>query len=301
MPHTNETMCLVCYERGGVAAPRHGDFLEFTCARCGAYTVSGTLERLLELRYQDNSGTIEPFNAVLSHRIRRSQQQDLRWFSVLREEYDELARFHELPKPAVQRDNLVLWLGERSVAPGKWLDLTLPRLIAEIGALDEPNVTFVLSGLESENLIEIKYSSGQGQARLTQSGWLLYEGLVASSEGDSTNPITNSEARQAMTINVTTINSAGGDVTTGDNSPIKKTHFDLQLQHLVQLERAIQTAPESSFTHEFTRAGAIELVKEAAKRLASNPSATLQSLTKYFVNAPDQFKSIFGTFLSSMT
>jgi hypothetical protein len=90
---------------------------------------------------------------------------------------DEILSANRLPNPAEQADYLVLWFGDSLIAPGKTITIDPTPLTAEIGALDEAGVTFILTELARKNLVSWKYSGGRGEGTLTFDGWQKYEEL----------------------------------------------------------------------------------------------------------------------------
>lgn len=152
--------------------PAHpdGDKKRIDCPRCGQYSIAGTAYVTLP---QDLQGDPKA-RAVLSHAIRRMQgssSSPLITNALAR----QLLQSGSLPSPAQQAEDLILWLGENTPAPGEAVELDDRPLTAIIGALNESGVEFILTELTNQELVVGEMLDGG--VTLTFRGWQRYEEL----------------------------------------------------------------------------------------------------------------------------
>ena len=167
-------ICLALMSQPGQGTSR--DSKLYSCPRCGRFELTRSAE--VNLQRPLNESLIA--RAVLSHAIRRMQRSAGSAPVLGSKLADEIISSPQLPNPAEQADSMIRWFGGALIAPGRRAKIDPIPLTAEIGALDESGVTFILNELAARNLVAWKYVGGQGEGALTFDGWQRYEELKRS-------------------------------------------------------------------------------------------------------------------------
>jgi hypothetical protein len=171
---TNCPICTRSVPKDGVSD--HGERATIRCSRCGSFTFTGTVYRMLESRQ------LEPFQrAALMHRVRIASSRPgfVLDSSVLKLWLNDL----RLPSPSEQIENLILWLAENLRAAGDTVDLISDEYQAVVGAADDGGFAWVLKQAESHGWVQghfADYLDGSAQlinATLTLAGWQLADSL----------------------------------------------------------------------------------------------------------------------------
>lgn len=172
----NDRTCPVCKTVVGPASIANAphDRIQVECPNCGRYN----LLRSAELRARPLLADSPEFSAILSHHIRR-MQQDNEWPRVGPELIEQIEKEGRLPDPAEQADNLVLWLGVTQRFPGGALrPFDYTTVTAVIGAFDAKGAKFIAESLRAKGLVQCDVSTvPDGWIMLTFDGWLRYDQL----------------------------------------------------------------------------------------------------------------------------
>jgi hypothetical protein len=112
--------------------------------------------------------------ALVSHWIRRRQLDDtppLVTSQILTEVLDN----ESLPSASEQCELLIEWLAAQSPSPGTFVSAQAPFLSAEIGAVDDGGLVFVLDSLKERGLIDWRHMGTGVRLKLTLPGWEHHE------------------------------------------------------------------------------------------------------------------------------
>lgn len=170
--------CPICSSIVKDSGRRGGaDFHDYKCPVCGSFTITRTV--LHNLRTERLT---EKKSAVLSHAIRRMQKQNS-WPEINSKILATIIE-NDLPSPAAQADNLILWLGDNIEAPGIKISVDPDLHKAIIGAINNINFTFVVDSLIEEGLIRGKRNTAKLPVTLSFKGWKRYE-LIKRGDLDS--------------------------------------------------------------------------------------------------------------------
>lgn len=124
--------------------------------------------------------------ALLSHWIRIRQSSDKPPL-VASSLFGPLFEDQRLPSPSQQCELLIRWLGAASGSPGRRVEAEAPPLKAEIGALNDHGLVFILNSLQQRDLISWKHFGRGFRLQLTLGGWEAYgrleHPLTVSTEG----------------------------------------------------------------------------------------------------------------------
>jgi len=179
----NDERCPVCNSR--LKAPEHATdpatgTHPINCPRCGPLNLASTLNHHLSKK---------PLGwAIVSHAIRRQSDQD-HPFTVTQAWLRSVIDHETLPRPQEQADAMISILGEKGVAPSRWIRCYPQALVGLLGTDDSPSdgeggmaaVTYVLDRLKAKNLIEPETSlpanDGTMGYRLTFDGWERFDDL----------------------------------------------------------------------------------------------------------------------------
>lgn len=113
--------------------------------------------------------------ALVSHVIRRAQtQQKVPLLS--KDFWDSTVKNVPPPSPAVQAENLILWLGSFQPIPGEHTDVEMAHR-AIVGALSDHNFFWLVDTLIKMGLLDGDLHSGGASVTLSFSGWEAYERL----------------------------------------------------------------------------------------------------------------------------
>jgi Zn-finger nucleic acid-binding protein len=150
------------------------NFLE--CPRCGPYSLSGTALTVIKGELERVHGG----GAIMSHALYRMTKRE-QWVLISSELLKNILENTELPKPQVQLENLILWLGDTQSSMGEAIDPGV-EAISAVGAIDKSNLGFLVEQAIHMGLMKGltgKNSSGWyfNSLQLTLSGWQLFEDL----------------------------------------------------------------------------------------------------------------------------
>ena len=144
------------------------------CDNCGQFRITSSAVAALSR----GSKAFPEFPAILSHRIRRLQHAN-EWPLINSYFVSNLdSSDPRLPTPQEQCENLVVALGEKLRHPGATEELPFATSRAEVGAVDEDGVRFVVNALEERGLV-VAHTYNQGaNISLSLDGWEAYSSLV---------------------------------------------------------------------------------------------------------------------------
>ncbi len=180
--------CPICSSQAPAQALPLGGGL-WNCPRCGDVAVVGTAHMILPRMIA--AGAIDA--SILSHIARRSFEGTSRPLQIFEIDLAGYSKAPTLPKPAEQRDNLILWIGENQRQPAAWAFSTKPRLAAIVGCAlgpspgQEPNFDWLCAELVPQSLFVSAQNDvfgdsavpGKGdQYKLTMAGWDHYDSLT---------------------------------------------------------------------------------------------------------------------------
>lgn len=146
------TPCPICANPNAEAGGSNlNDNRFFKCPQCGDFGL--TYEAVTDLRYYlenwDNAAKI------LAYFIRRIPVAPPHGVPVLTTgEVRRIIENEVLPTPAVQANNLLLWIGNNAAGPGELIDINSEELPAVVGAKSGRGVQYILEGLEQKDLVK---------------------------------------------------------------------------------------------------------------------------------------------------
>jgi len=119
--------------------------------------------------------------ALLSHAIRKRHKKG-EWAFLFMEAIGQILKNTQLPTPAEQADNLILWLGDNSRDPGRPQTILPETHQAIIGAISHKNIYYITGSLIEQKLVEGEHRKGLRASNifLTFLGWKRYEELKRS-------------------------------------------------------------------------------------------------------------------------
>ena len=175
------TPCLICGTSGLTEHPNLGDYLSYSCPRCGEVSLSGTVVAVLDNRLGDSAIK----RAKLAHFFRRRNAKDGLARPVSTHQLDAILA-HPLPRPREQADLLIRLLAERGDESFGPLHLSFERQGYAIGSATVEAFSMIVDHLFSKQFLagEIKRFLGSNEPfsllGLTFSGWERYEQLRTS-------------------------------------------------------------------------------------------------------------------------
>lgn len=161
-------ICLILMQQPGQPA---GDKKRIDCPRCGQYWIAGSANASIPQELEKDPKA----RAILSHAIRRMQGSSSPPL-ITNALAHQLLQSGSLPSPAQQAENLILWLGQNTPAPGEAVEFDDRPLTAIIGALNESGVEFILTELTNQGLLDVGETL-ESTGTLTFKGWQRYEEL----------------------------------------------------------------------------------------------------------------------------
>lgn len=172
----DESTCPVCKTPlSDVGRLTSGDWKQFNCPNCGGYELTGT-----DVQMVRNGVNESPeFGPCLAHKIRR-MQRNKEWPRVPSDLIDRMRKDEQernLPDPAEQADNMVLWVGDTQRHSGTLIPLNYNNSRAVVGAFDDRGVLFISEALREQGLAKVDTASDEGTIRLTFAGWQRYHQL----------------------------------------------------------------------------------------------------------------------------
>ena len=144
---------------------------QYHCRNCGRFRLSGTAKAMINSRVAQS----QQYATRLSHLIRRMQRTD-EWAVVTSHILDSVEKL-ELPDPATQLEDLILYIGTNQSHPGDYVEYRHDDLRAELGAFDRAGVHFIVSAAENDGLIDSNNTTGGAHSRLTMDGWRIFHEL----------------------------------------------------------------------------------------------------------------------------
>ncbi len=159
--------------------PAHSPDFSFgcNCERCGRFVLSFRAEKVLANLLNDENK--EEKIAILSHAIRKMQNDDdNNWPTIDIQLMDAILK-NPLPTPSEQVDNLIRWFGE-NVSAGRYV--TIEPLIFQsiIGAKNKDGLMWILNHLVNSGFLQHETSGVNLEPyvlTLSFDGWQYYEQL----------------------------------------------------------------------------------------------------------------------------
>ena len=146
----------------------------YDCIRCGEFVISDVTIDDLGLPFKDKKKA-----ALAAHMLRKLQNGESP--PELRRNFFEALEGRKLPSPAMQMDNLLLWIGHKTEGqPGSLCTLRNndPAHQATIGVVDKDDMSWLIRGLEDRGMIKVDRGlDNRPRANLTPQGWELWEAL----------------------------------------------------------------------------------------------------------------------------
>lgn len=172
------TDCPVCEARDiQVNGNGAGDTTQFDCPRCGQFWLTGTATVVLPERL----GSSALKRSLMSHALRRMGPTEKVIGSA---ELDSFWSEETLPTASKQADDLILYAGDKQLAPDRHVKASNQFLSAWVGAAiskvdASQGLHWLLNYLAKTDLLENREDRNDGAApaivmRLTMSGWSRY-------------------------------------------------------------------------------------------------------------------------------
>ncbi len=155
------------------------DATGYSCANCGDFILTRTAVRKLGARIKNNPEEA----ALLSYSIRKMQRPDVTP-ELDSLNFENILKNSELPNPAEQANNLIIWLGENLNEVGEIINIELQNFQAVIGAKSPIGVSFIIKSLWTRGILEGIEEESLGtpftlsRATLSFEGWQYYEELM---------------------------------------------------------------------------------------------------------------------------
>jgi hypothetical protein len=147
------------------------DTYYYDCPRCGKFSLTGTLERMLPSWLEKNKDNASLFSYLL-----RKMQARNNKLTLDSELFDELIATARLPTPSEQAKNFLRWLGKNVPSYDASMEVEIGLLQSIMGAQVPEGVFYVTSHLDKQGYI---ISNGVGSNfGMTFDGWEEYERLT---------------------------------------------------------------------------------------------------------------------------
>jgi len=181
--------CLICEteEQEKKINVRGINYFEVTCPRCGIFRVDGNTADLINEHYRELRDDKIKYNnkIVLSHLVAKSlEASKANFFNLTKEFFEENKNNVELPNPAEQADNLIMYIGTHARFHTDQVQVSPLKLTAIIGAYKEKSITLITNELQKQELIDCYGKGNKDNASeidymlsLTFKGWQRYEEL----------------------------------------------------------------------------------------------------------------------------
>jgi hypothetical protein len=165
------------------------DVIKSDCPRCGLFVISNSVIKAIDNLIELGENIQKNKRFALSHYIaiqkRRSEFGHQRPLELYNDTYSAIIESLELPNPAEQADNLIIFIGESARFHTDQIKIEPLRLAALIGAYKEKSIILITSELQKQDLIECYRKNGEGNVApdndyklsLTFKGWQRYEEL----------------------------------------------------------------------------------------------------------------------------
>jgi hypothetical protein len=162
------SQCPLCKENEDVKEQICANERNYCCPFCGEFLINKVVyERILE---------DEEVRVKISYWIHK--QKKTVYPLVLDRSIFNIIKTIEIPKPAEQADNLIIWLGNNQKKPGKRLSFKLNRLALIIGAYNGVGARYVSEELEKNGFIDFRFDKNPEKTvsyLLTFKGWERYD------------------------------------------------------------------------------------------------------------------------------
>ena len=148
----------------------------YNCIYCLKYAISEELEADRKQYLKGN----EEEASIVRYKLAMRSSDDICFLTT---ENITVYTTGEIPKPSVQLENFILWLGQQmGNDSGSDVIIKSYEVIAYTGSINDESLDFVITEASDHDLIQVQgksYSSGtfSCQAKLTMSGWEYYEEL----------------------------------------------------------------------------------------------------------------------------
>lgn len=148
----------------------------FECRRCGCYSMSRTALDDLPCHLRQNNDAGDKLSYALYRMTKREQ-----WVMLNSELLGNIVANTELPRPQVQFENLITWIGDSLPTLGSTVDLS-DHVLSAVGAKDMASVRVLLGHAQQSGYIEGSIHDAMVSfivvdLRLTLTGWGVYEDL----------------------------------------------------------------------------------------------------------------------------
>lgn len=172
--------CKLCDSTLDSAPLAKGGCVEYVCPNCGRFLFTDTLIEDFAHYFNDN----EERKSILSHSIFKMQDRgEIPQISTY--VVESILSLKTVLNAFEQAENLILWVGDHTVYPGKTCGVLKFDLRAKIGAVDFRGVEFILNSMIKKGYIDcenlINYNA---MLTLTYNGWEQYheikKGIVES-------------------------------------------------------------------------------------------------------------------------
>lgn len=151
--------------------------LRYHCQNCGDFELS------MEAQMNSIPALKEDLHkaALLSHAIRKRHKKG-EWVFLFTETIGQILKNTQLPTPAEQADNLILWLGDNSIDPGRTQSISPQTHQAIMGAISLKNVNYIVGSLIEQKLVEGEHQRDRQPSNIFLSflGWKRYGELKRS-------------------------------------------------------------------------------------------------------------------------
>lgn len=170
------TPCPVCRTQLRKQPEDRGDRIFCDCPCCGPFSLSGSIAAFIDRRLDE----IKNGRARLSYALYRMTKQE-QWAIVTTDSFSHIINNTELPRPAEQLENFILWLGDSLPNQGATVQVGSATMAA-VGTSDLSGLGLIALHAIERHLISgevraVGFGFDFGSIRLTFEGWELYEEL----------------------------------------------------------------------------------------------------------------------------
>lgn len=176
--HKDETACPICQLPGRELTRRpEVDSFDCWCRRCGEFSLTGRIVRTPRF-----TPSLAPYLSAYIRQSNRAGTQP----KLLPTNWIAFAELHK-DTPITKKAQMLLEdLSQRSVVPGKHIELALELDYPLYDASSEEEATVLVESLQEDGLIKGKFSMGyHWHGKLTMAGWQSIEGFSKTSESSN--------------------------------------------------------------------------------------------------------------------
>ena len=189
--------------------------IEVDCPTCGDFALTDLADTTIRGKITQKGY----LSAVLGYYIRRMQGEGKNRPTIDEKLAEDFLK-RELPNAAEQRDNFILWIGDRTQL-GDLLKIDVEQEYPMVGANLASGMRYILKELRRAKLLE--EMSGEPAGRLTFDGWVKYQdlkkGKASGRKAFMAMPFGNARLSQVYVAYQTAVKAAGFTLDKLDERP----------------------------------------------------------------------------------